>query len=239
MWAINDSGNGAVLYLYSVEDANLRALFILNGISNVDWEDLGMHNENENGVLYIPDIGDNEAKRSVYSIYKIPEPVIAENDAKINKLNVTPEVLRYMYSNGARDAEAMAYDPVDKKITIISKREKKVFIYSTEWISSGPKRTLNPLGQLPLTNVVAADFSSDGSKFLLKTYTTIYLWIREHKNEPFCSMISRTPIEVPYQIEPQGESICFSTKGILTLSEERFRIQPILFLYPQVSERTK
>jgi len=229
-WGINDSGNGAVLYLYSMENAELRALFILTGLSNLDWEDLSISRSSEGyGTLHIPDIGDNKAKRKVYSIYKIPEPALSDN--KINHLGVTPEVIRFYYSDGSRDAEAMTYDPVDQSHYIITKREEEVHLYRLEDSDQDSVRSINPIGTLPLTNVVAADFSLDGMQFILKTYTQVFLWSRSSPTESFCEMISRKPLEVPYQLEPQGESICFTEKGFITLSEERFGIKPTLYQY--------
>jgi len=93
-------------------------------------------------------------------------------------------------------------------------------------------QTLSPIGNLPINNVVAADFSSDGLKFFVKTYTNIYLWERTSTEESFCSMMGRKPVNIPYQLEPQGESICFTEGGFVTLSEERFDIKPQLYFYP-------
>jgi len=126
-WAIGDSGTGAVLYLYSLKDASLKAIFILQGVSNVDWEDLAIaQDESGQGILYIPDFGDNKAKRKSYNIYAISEP--DEPQDKINNIFVNPESIRYIYDNGPRDAEALAVDPTDRTLYVITKREKEVFV---------------------------------------------------------------------------------------------------------------
>ena len=235
-WAVNDSGNGAVLYLYALEDASLKALFILKGIPNTDWEDLSMlKNDQGEGILHIADFGDNKAKRKVYTIYQIPEPDIQQDNEKIQKLFVDPERVRFTYSNGARDAEAFAIDPIDGTSYVFTKREEEIFYYSISITSSDSVLSISPIGNLPLSLVVAADFSADGHKFLLKTYTHIYLWTRDSPSEPFCEMISRQPELVPYQAEPQGESVCFMGSDFITVSEERFEIQPKLFRYRNIA----
>lgn len=228
-WAINDSGNGAVLYLYSIADASIRGLFILRNVSNTDWEDLSIDN---NGIIYIPDFGDNDAKREAYTIFKIPEPDFGQPESKINEITADVERIRFTYKNGARDAEAFAFDPVDRVSYIISKREKNVFVYPLPLEKSDSTLILEPIGNLPFSNVVAADFSSDGMKFMLKTYTNIYLWGRESADESFCNTISRVPENVSYQLEPQGESLCFMEDSFITVSEERFGLQPWLYYYP-------
>ncbi len=230
-WAVNDSGNGAVLYLYALSDASLKALFILKGIPNTDWEDLSiMRNRQGEGIIHIADFGDNKAQRKVYTIYKIPEPELQEG-TKINKLFIEPDRTRFSYQNGARDAEALAIDPMDSLSYVFTKREEEIFYYTLPAESTDSTLFLSPGGTIPLSMVVAADFSSDGKKFILKTYTNIYLWTRTSPTEPFCEMLSRKPKLLPYQVEPQGESICFIGTDFITVSEERFKIKPKLFRY--------
>ncbi len=230
-WGISDSGNGAVLYLYSGEDATLKHLFILNGLNNTDWEDLSLAREGNTGMLYIPDFGDNQAKRNIYTVYKIEEPEITTPDKKINNLTISPERIKYKYAEGPRDAESIAYDPIDSCLYITTKRESMVNIYRLSTEQKDSIQHISSLGTLPLTNVVGTDFSPDGMQFILKTYTNVYLWMRESEDESFCSLISKDPYFVNYQLEPQGESICFINDSFITVSEERFGITPMLYQY--------
>ena len=235
-WGISDSGNGAVLYLYNGADATLKHLFILNGLNNTDWEDLTLSIEGNEGVLYIPDFGDNQAKRNIYTVYKISEPEIKSPDKKINNLFLSPDRIKYKYAEGPRDAESIAYDPIDSCLYITTKRESMVNVYRLSTEQTDSTQHISSIGTLPLTNVVASDFSPDGMQFILKTYTNVYLWNRTSKSESFCSMISRDPLLLNYQLEPQGESICFFGDSFITVSEERFKITPQLYRYQAVSK---
>jgi hypothetical protein len=235
IWGINDSGNGSVLYLYDTENANLKKLFILSDLSNTDWEDLTIGTGlSGNTHLYIADMGDNEAKRDEYAVYKIEEPKTEALDGEIAHTVTKKEVIPFMYDDGPRDAEAIAFDPVGKKLIIISKRESQVGIFELPDEPGETPHYLQQIGELPLTFVVAAEFSADGLLFMMKTYDQIFIWERQSAEEDFCDMVARTPERAPYtMIEPQGESICLNEKGFFTLSEERFGIQPRLYFYPK------
>lgn len=230
-WGINDSGNGAVLHLFSLETAEIKNLFILTGISNVDWEDLAIgKDKNGKGIIYIPDIGDNKAKRKICTVYKISESLLKPSENSIQYVNLdNPATVLYTYSNGARDAEAMAYDPIENQLIVVTKREDNVMVYPID--PNTTSQTVEPLGSLAISNVVGADFTENGSKFILKTYTHIYEWQRSDLTESLCDLLSKSPTKIPYQIEPQGESICYVNGGFITLSEERFGIKPVLYKY--------
>ncbi|MEM6641617.1 MAG: hypothetical protein AAF616_01445 [Bacteroidota bacterium] len=230
-WAVNDSGNGAVLYLFSLEDASLKSLFILKGISNIDWEDLAILKKDGNiGTLYIADFGDNQAKRKLCTIYKMDEPELAGTSSKIQKITVTPEQITYRYENGPRDAESLAIDPLSGLLYILTKREEHIYMFPLD-PRFDSTQVIEAIGTLPLNNVVAADFSLDGMKLMVKTYTDIYLFERKSQSTSVCEMLSGVPKKIPYLVEPQGESVCFVEGGFITVSEERFKIEPKLYFY--------
>lgn len=65
--AINDSGNKQNIYFVSTKGEILHTCFISNGI-NSDWEAITMDNQ---GHLYIADVGNNLNNRNDFCIYKI------------------------------------------------------------------------------------------------------------------------------------------------------------------------
>jgi len=230
LWGINDSGNGAELFLFSTIDASFKSKLLI-GLNNIDWEDLSTGIIDEANYLFIGDIGDNQAKRSTYSIHMIAEPDSSDIFNSNTRLLRVPETIRYEYEDGSRDAEALTFDPVDKKIFVISKREQNVGIYEIPIHNPQAFITAAKISTLPLNNVVAADFSKDGRLFIVKTYDAIFLWKRTRLDQEFCALIASKPIRLPYIIEPQGESACITPKGYFTLSEERFGIKPHLFFH--------
>jgi hypothetical protein len=76
------------------------------------------------------------------------------------------------------------------------------------------------MATIPFKNIVAGAFSPDGSEILLKDYNHIYYWKREPA-ESLESVLLKPAVELPYDIEAQGESITWrlDAKGFYTLSE--------------------
>ncbi len=82
---------------------------------------------------------------------------------------------------------------------------------------------------------VGGDISSDGKQIAIKNYWVVYYWERED-GESIPDALSRKPVQLPYKPEPQGEAIGFSYSGdrYYTLSENRFRITPVLYQYVKI-----
>ena len=231
-WTHNDSGDDARLFLVST-DAEYRFTCTVANIKNRDWEDIAIYNDSNSGKsrLYIGDIGDNNAVYPFCNIYIIDEPSVkSTSDITISK----SEKIIYKYSDGRRDAETLMVDPVNGDIYIVSKRETNVNIYRIAYpYSFKDTMTAEKMLTIPLNNFVGGDISRDGSEILMKTYQKIYYWPRK-KGKTIIEALSQKPIEIPYQIEPQGEAICWSAdaKSFYTLSEASpFNVTPVLYRY--------
>ena len=126
-------------------------------------------------------------------------------------------------------------DPLDKRLYIVSKRDKKNNLYSFSWDQFGNKEEikLDKHLEFPFSSSVAGDISKDGCQILIKNYFAVYYWIRK-EGESLTETLARTPISLPYVPEPQGEAIAFSSsmKSYFTISEKRFNILPVLYRYP-------
>lgn len=70
LWNINDSGNLAELYQIDSQ-ANVTKTLVVNGTTNVDWEDL---TRSSDGRLFIGDMGNNANLRTDLCIYILPNP---------------------------------------------------------------------------------------------------------------------------------------------------------------------
>lgn len=71
IWAIEDSGNKAVVYGYNPQSNSIDKEIEIENAENEDWEDLAM---DENGNLYVGDFGNNRNKRDDLVIYAIGNP---------------------------------------------------------------------------------------------------------------------------------------------------------------------
>ncbi len=218
-FAIAPTGQLKATYYFKADDA-------LPNANVIDCEDIAVGPGPAKGksYLYLGDIGDNSATRPFITVYRFPEPVVAENKPVSS---IKSEDLRLKYPDGAHDAETLMVDPVDRLLYIITKREDSVGVYTaplnasfTDTVMLQKKCKLHFTG-LPLFKwITAGDISADGSEILVKSYQKVYYWKRQ-KGEPVWKALQRKPAELRYTIEKQGEAIGFTPdgKGYYTTSE--------------------
>lgn len=224
----NDSGGEAAVYLLDTLGNNLGKIDFLE-TQNRDWEDIAIGpGADGKSYIYVGDIGDNNAVHNDITIYRIPEPT--DKNAFIQ---VNPEKVILKYPGGARDAESLMVDPISGDIFIVSKRDSVNTLYRLAADKFGEDVVeLEELIKLPFTSATGADISADGSQILVKNYMEIFYWKRK-AGESIDQAMSRTPIQLPYSPEPQGEAIGFRPDGqvFYTLSEKRFDLDPVLYKY--------
>lgn len=229
LWTLNDGQNPAEIFLID-EKAEVVMTCKLKNIVNRDWEDITIGPGPEEGInyLYVADIGDNDAIYPFKILYRIKEPKRSEKKIEITEI----DTLVVKLPDGKRDSESIMVDPVTNYFYIISKREKGVRLYEIKFPFAGDTLQAVSLGKLPLTNIVAANISQDGSEVLLKNYTDVYYWERA-ENEPILSLLLRNPIKLNYQPEHQGEAIAWKRDGagFYTLSESSLMAEANLYFY--------
>jgi len=233
IWAINDNDNGPYLYQLDTETAEIKLVYHLQNMRNVDWEAISLGK----GIygysnLYIGDIGNNNLKRTKIWVYRFEEPNCFSEAG--DKISLTPEFdqLEFVYPDGPHDAEAMYVDDVTLDIYIITKTKSRSGVYLFPYPQSLDQTdTLTYLGSLPFQLTVSADYSPEVKILLVKTYDQIYLW-ENNEDKKLTELIFDIPMKAPYNpIELQGESICIGSSGYYTLSEKVFGIEPVLYRY--------
>lgn len=231
LWAHNDSGNPAVVFLVD-EHLRIRLACHLEGARNRDWEDIAVGPGPEEGksYLYVADIGDNSGARGLKYIYRFEEPVLSggERDVTITKF----DTIVFTLEDGKKDTEAIMLDPLTKNLYVISKREKPVYVYGLTYpYAEGKILTAKKILSLPFTQIVAAGISSDGKQILIKSYDKIYYWDRE--GDPIADVLRKKPALLTYTQEPQGEAIAFNRQGtgFYTLSEKLLGEKIFLYYY--------
>ncbi len=242
LWVHNDSGNDPLLFLINNEGKTLKT-FYLQGIDNRDWEDITLGPGPEDGqtYLYIGETGDNNQKHDTKYIYRFPEPETTLDDGvKVDTIREV-DVITFQYPGKTQNAEALMIDPVTKDLYIIAKNLEEPFIYqlTSEQMDLDEKLTLEKTQRLNIKSegppdlVTAADISADGLEVLVKTYGHIYYWKRDNTQTSIPDLLHTSPVDIPYNPEPQGEAIGFTPQqdGFYTLSENRFGIVPHLFFY--------
>ncbi len=237
LWTQNDSGNGAEIFLIDLE-LNLKQTYVLKGIRNRDWEDIavGPGPDSTKNYIYIAEIGDNDASYKLKYIYRFEEPVWHSPEKKI-KITAF-DTITFQLPDGRKDMETLLIDPKTKDLILISKREKPVYIYQIKYpYSIRETITASKVGPLQLTQITAGDVSPDGSEVLLRNYKHLYYW-HNTTDERVVDFLKVAPREIPYEQEPQGESIAWArdNSGFYTISEKVSGKKSFLYFYERKSD---
>lgn len=233
VWTHNDSGDKPRLFAMNTS-AEVVGIYYLDKATNRDWEAvaLGKDPKTKKSFLFVGDIGDNNAQYGTYTIYKVPEPVVSDTQQlKVQTLS-NVEKITFNYPDGKRDAETLMYDQTSGDLLVVSKREDSVRVYRLAYPqSSSNNNNAEYICSLPYSYTVAGDISRDGMEMILKTYQTVYYYKRS-VGETWKSALKKQANLLPYDVEPQGEAIAWSSNGgYYTLSEESPLKVPVHLYY--------
>lgn len=269
-FAIGGDGSLKEIFYYKGEPS------LSLGVRDVEDITIGPGPDSSADYIYLGDIGDNFARREYITVYRVKEPRLRAGvaasaagaatpaEAAVPHAHIVPAgvaqppeaatafvdaaPLYLRYPDGARDAETLLADPVDRRLYIVSKREDSVTVYSTPLdFRTGDTVMLTRHTKLLFPGagtdkwITAGDVSPKGDQLLVKSLTGVFYWQRSYRTladsskqaEPLWQTMRRQPILEPYQPEKQGEAIGFSpdAKSFYTVSEGR---HPKLYHYPVV-----
>ncbi|MBD1392685.1 hypothetical protein [Mucilaginibacter glaciei] len=225
----NDSGDTSRFFAITA-DGKLRSTIYYkadattNGVYDCEDIAVGPGPVKGKSYVYLGDIGDNAANRNYVTINRVEEQNSWDKDSIAH---ATQASLYLKYPFGARDAEAMMVDPVEKLLYIVTKRYDSVEVYTTPLnFKAKDTVTLSFHGRLffkgikPFKWITAGDISKKGDEILLKSYEKIYYWERK-PGEHIWETLQRAPLEPTYKQEKQGEAIGFTPdgRGYYTTSE--------------------
>lgn len=241
LWSHNDSGHPNRLFLLN-EAGQEFGYFSITGAGSRDYEDICIGPGPIEGVnyIYLGDLGDNHAQYAYIVIYRFPEPDLSNVQPggiyAIDQNQV--ERFEFTYPNGPRDAETLMIDPLTQDLFIVTKRDFRSLIYKTpQPLVSGTRSELTLLAQLPFNGIVAGDIQADGSRIVLKDFSKLYAWERLPE-ESIIDAMKRQPQHLPYDLEPQGESIAIHPNGerYYTISEQSGVVLPPVQSYKKREE---
>ena len=152
LWTINDSGNDPILFGIDL-NGQLRAVVEVGTDKNTDWEGLASFSFNGKSYLLIGDIGDNFRWRETLHLILIQEPTIpattTQQPLEPIEISIKPnKEIEYSYPEGFRDAEGLAYDPIDQLALVISKRNHPPELYGISLDLNRPASTSKQVAQL-------------------------------------------------------------------------------------------
>ncbi|MEM6290114.1 MAG: hypothetical protein AAGA54_02580 [Myxococcota bacterium] len=211
LWSHNDGGDAE---LFAIDEAGTwLAMLTVGGATVLDLEDIARARTSAYDVLWLADIGDNDAVRPSVALIAVPEPEGLEAGMLEAVAAARVEVT---YPNGPADAEAF----------FIDSRSGDGYIITKTRADAGPAEVLKvpgPLGAGPVTAesvavvdglgpITAADMAANGRALVVRSDDRALWWalddglsVEEALAEPGCA--------VPLPVEAAGESVAFTVDG--------------------------
>ena len=226
-WAHNDSGNDAEIFLIEPQTGEIRLGVTLEGIDNIDFEDIAVRQADGKSYVVVGDFGDNRAVRDDLALHQFEEPKFTE-DGSIVLARDAYSTMYLAYAEGPRDAETLLAAP-DGTLFILSKRQNSNYIYALEF-KADAKVTLSSRGNIALKDITAGDINQAG-EIALRTYAQVYYW--PASNTAIVERLSKHAPERLYTApEPQGEALAWDTNGNLySIPEKRFVFPQVVNFY--------
>jgi hypothetical protein len=224
LWVINDSEQAIV---YSVDlSGQIVGRVAIAGAQVDDWEDLAIGPCPEGRCLFIADVGDNLAKRSRITIYRVPEPAAAAMST------VAAQAFHGTYPDGAHNAESIFVDG-DGRVYVITKgRTADVYRFPAA-PASNSAATLEKVASLTLPSANAADGKGKrptGEPATGAALSADRRWVAIRSNRSVwffraTDLLAGKPgdsirVDVSPAREPQGEAIAFGPGGTIYLVGE-------------------
>jgi hypothetical protein len=209
-WTVNDSGNPAELFAID-RNGQLLATVALPDVRNVDFEDLA---DDEEGRIYIADVGNNEGRRETVVVHRYNEPPVC--DQREGHRSETSWELRY--PGKPFDCEAL-FVWKDRGYLVSKRRDLgNAGLYEFDLAQRTPQ-TLRKIADLPIvTPVTSADISRDGTRVAIGTVGGVFLFRIEPGR---IDQLAAGRSDVAVFVEPSMEAVCFDRDGILATTEKR------------------
>ena len=255
LWAHNDSGDAARLFLLSGTGELLMEVE-LQGANHTDWEDMCAFEREGKRYLLVGDIGDNAARRSECQLYLLSEPELESKvDSKSRgpeKKKATAQKVSFRFEDGPRNCEALGFDSTSTSLLLVEKllgstaEGTNAGVYqldlgkplgetsASETLPLVAKR----IGELPWRNVTGLDLSDDGRHLFVRTYFEGY-WMERDAGQSWQQRLAQPlPKAIRLPVEAQGEAVCFTGEASAVVLTSEFSFQPIWQLeLPAASEK--
>jgi hypothetical protein len=204
LWTHNDGGRTAVIYGIG-RDGRTVARLTLRGIDPYDPEALSRGVDGGGRpALFLGDIGDNSTKRPNVSVFRLIEP------RTLGRHTVAAKWYRFRYPDGAHDAEALMVSPRDGRIWIATKSFGPGGLYRAPQSLVEESAGTNLLKKVATVPPLVTDGAFlPGGRFVLRTYTSVFLYDRPGK--------LRDQLTIP--VQKQGESVAYDGDRLLIGSE--------------------
>lgn len=225
-WVENDSGNPPAIYAVT-PGGSLRATLSIDGVPNIDWEDLASFDRDGHHYILIADTGDNGGIRKTLALHVVEEP------AMLHDGHARPAwSIRFRWPDGARDCEAVAVDVRSDSILLVSKKHVPAELFrlplhpatqdvlTAQFLGhlsgieqpSAEEIELAPHYAKYLAQVTAADIAPDGHHLAVLTYSRIYVY-RRTAGENWAQSVAQAPEPLSFGWLPQAEALAYAPDG--------------------------
>lgn len=220
LYAHNDSGDVARVFLLGVDGAHLGTV-TLDGAPAIDVEDIAVGPGPDGAPwVYAGDIGDNAARaggtpREGLVVHRFPEPSFDPAEAPLAR-TVTAEALALRYPDAPHDAEALAVDPTEGDVYLLTKDDVGPSILYVARAPFAATTILEPLATVAIApgspRVTAMDLAPGGRGLLVRTENRVLLFERA-PGEDWADALARAPLLLPIRLDGQGEAIAWRADG--------------------------
>jgi hypothetical protein len=239
LWTHEDAGNDAVIFGMSTTGKHLGTWKVQNA-ENIDWEDIAAFKDSSGKCfLIIGDIGNNKEDRSELTIYRVPEPTISPADAQSDAEQPTEatgaESMRFRYSDGANNAEAMMVRPGTGDIYILTKRESgpsRIHKLAPSF-GSGTAAVTQKIGEIsvpatPIGLLTGGAISPDGRRVAFCDYQQGYELVLPANVNDFDAIWQQKLTVIDLGKRKQGEGITYSPDGNALYASSENKNAPLM-----------
>lgn len=224
-WIHNDSGNPPALFAVKGDGTLLREYAV--GVPNIDWEDIAI---DDDGHLYLGEIGNNINRIPVRAVYRLDEPDPTRQDrteagaetasGAMPKLAVTLASYYRFASGGRFDAEGLFIDR--GRAVVVAKtldgREAELFAIPLD----PPSPLIRPatperIGALPgfVEPATGADLATDGLRLAACSYQVVRVYGRQDRDSDHWSLLATVRFEADgiEAIAWEGDDLVLAGEG--------------------------
>lgn len=228
-WTHNDGEDTGRVFAVD-ERGRLIAEVAVEGATQIDWEDIAV---DDDGFLYVADIGNNENARRDLSVYRLREP----DPGRAPKQRIQVERrIRFRYPDqrafpepGRMNFDAEALFAAGRRLYILSKHrsDTRTTLYRFPAMSPGVEHVLERVGEFDVGGadkkyggmVTAADLSADGRHLAVLTYHAIFVFARPEGSDDFLSKMVKK-IDLDQDVAAQCEALAWRGTSLLFTNEQ-------------------
>jgi hypothetical protein len=215
-WTHNDHGHAPFIYAMTREGKSIAEFRLPFEDPDSDWEDITIDDE---GHLYIADIGNNEYTRKQIQVIRIIEPDPKGKERKHHQLRTREiQTWRLTYPEQPFDAESLVLHKGYGYIISKVHHNRHATMYRFPLAEQTKPAVLEKFIDLPIyTPVTAASLTRDGKYLAVLSWGSLHVF---HVNGNLANAANVEAVRIPLD-RLQFEGCTFTDDGILITAESR------------------